>query len=110
MRKTAKTKKYGVRFQMISYIMHQESPGIAWNGPELSGIARLPGIARNCLELPRIARIRPDSDRIAGNCPELPGIAWGRFQMVYYIRQELLSSLIFLLKDSLKLTNITLLK
>ena len=50
MRKTAKTKKYGVRFQMISYIMHQESPGIAWNGPELSGIAR------NRPESPRIAR------------------------------------------------------
>ena len=52
--KTAKTKKYGVRFQMISYIMHQESPGIAWNGPELSGIAR------NCPEFPGIAKVSLD--------------------------------------------------
>ena len=52
--KTAKTKKYGVRYQMISYIMHQESPGIAWNGPELSGIAR------NCPEFPGIAKVSLD--------------------------------------------------
>ena len=47
---------------MISYIMHQESPGIAWNGPELSGIAR------NRPELPGIARIRTESLGIAWNC------------------------------------------
>ena len=47
---------------MISYIMHQESPGIAWNGPELSGIAR------NRLESPEFIRIRPES----------LGIAWGQ--------------------------------
>ena len=68
---------------MISYIMHQESPGIAWNGPELSGIARncpeFPGIAQNRQEMSGIARIRPDLPRFAGNCQELHGAGFKWF-------------------------------
>ena len=95
--------------QVSNDFLHH-APGITRNCLEWPRIIwycqESPGIARNCPELPGISRIRPESLGIARNCLELHGV---RFQIAFP-KGPLLSSLIFLLKDSLKLTNITLLK